>query len=135
MKKIFNISILFILLLYSTVCKAQTLTPLPYFCGFETEEDMDGWILKNVENSNTNKWVVGNATAFKGEKSLYISGDNGITAGYNNISTGVAAYKEFSLEADFSYIAFDWKGLGDRRYDKLYVCWVVSIFCIRMNEP
>jgi hypothetical protein len=40
------------------------------------------WFFNNT--NQTNKWVIGTATAFSGTKSLYVSQDNGLTATYNN---------------------------------------------------
>ena len=68
---------------------------LPYFCGFETDEDLSAW--RFVHGNNRNRWEIGSAAAFKGERSLYISADGGATLGYVNTPALSVAYREFDL--------------------------------------
>ena len=99
---------------------AQTVH-LPYFCGFETEAERDGWVIDN--GTNANQWVMGEATAMRGTHSLYISPDGGATAGVTS-SPGVSVvYKEFELPTGTYEVAFDWKSQGGGA-DTLLVAWV-----------
>lgn len=108
---------------FASTTWAQNEMHFPYFCGFETTKEADGWQLVN-ENSNPNKWVIGKATASDGNKSLYISPDNGASASYKAASGLQIAYKDFTLPVGSRYeIAFDWKCMGNLT-DRMYVCWL-----------
>ena len=99
----------------------QESVELPYSCDFE-EEGTNGWLLKN--GTCANKWYVGTPTgATSGE--LYISSDNGTTAGYANTASVVVAEKLFQLgEADSVRISFDLTLVGESTYDYLKVYWL-----------
>ena len=99
----------------------QESVELPYSCDFE-EEGTNGWLLKN--GTCVNKWYVGTPTgATSGE--LYISSDNGATAGYANTASVVVAEKLFQLgEADSVRISFDLTLVGESNYDYLKVYWL-----------
>ena len=88
---------------------------VPYQCGFD-EEGTNGWLLKN--GSCTNKWYVANGQ-------LFISQDNGATAGYNTGSTSVVvAEKLFETgESDSLTISFDLTIQGESSWDYLKVYW------------
>ena len=104
----------------------------PYFCGFETEDDMVGWKFASLNKGN--KWVRGEATASKGTYSLYVSSDNGAKASYSNSSCAIAVYKEFDLPDDNNYeISFDWKAVGESNSDAIYVGWITSSTTITAN--
>ncbi len=89
---------------------------LPYTCGFD-EEGSNGWLLKN--GTCTNKWYVANGQ-------MFISQDNGLTAGYNTSSTSiVVAEKLFDTgESDSLTISFDLTIGGESTWDYLKVYWV-----------
>ena len=99
----------------------QESVELPYSCDFE-EEGTNGWLLKN--GTCANKWYIGIPTgATSGE--LYISSDNGTTAGYANTASVVVAEKLFQLgEADSVRISFDLTLVGESSYDYLKVYWL-----------
>ncbi|MBO7225806.1 MAG: fibronectin type III domain-containing protein, partial [Bacteroidales bacterium] len=99
----------------------QESVELPYSCDFE-EEGTNGWLLKN--GTCVNKWYVGTPSgATSGE--LYISSDNGATAGYANTASVVVAEKLFQLgEADSVRISFDLTLVGESTYDYLKVYWL-----------
>ncbi len=88
---------------------------VPYQCGFD-EEGTNGWLLKN--GSCANKWYVANGQ-------LFISQDNGATAGYNNSASGVVvAEKLFDTgESDSLTISFDVTVGGESSLDFLKVYW------------
>ena len=89
---------------------------LPYTCDFG-EEGSNGWLLKN--GTCTNKWYVANGQ-------MFISQDNGLTAGYNTSSTSiVVAEKLFDTgESDSLTISFDLTIGGESTWDYLKVYWV-----------
>lgn len=94
---------------------------LPYFCGFETAAEQDGWVIDN--GTNANQWVMGEATAMRGTHSLYISPDEGETAGLSPSPGLSVAHKEFELPNGEYELAFDWKLQGGGN-DVLLVAWV-----------
>src|SRR5690606_26417823 len=98
-------------------------TSIPYTQDFEGAQN--GWMLSN--GTSVNEWVVGDAIANGGTKSMYISNDQGVTNSYtNNVSTVVHAYKDFEIPtgvADIS-VAFDWRAFGESTYDYLRA-WIV----------
>ncbi|MDD7590519.1 MAG: choice-of-anchor J domain-containing protein, partial [Candidatus Onthomorpha sp.] len=89
---------------------------LPYTCDFG-EEGSNGWLLKN--GTCTNQWYVANGQ-------MFISQDNGLTAGYNTSSTSiVVAEKLFDTgESDSLTISFDLTIGGESTWDYLKVYWV-----------
>ena len=89
---------------------------LPYTCDFG-EEGSNGWLLKN--GTCTNKWYVANGQ-------MFISQDNGLTAGYSTSSTSiVVAEKLFDTgESDSLTISFDLTIGGESTWDYLKVYWV-----------
>src|SRR5690606_28307726 len=59
------------------------------------EEDFEGvhnWILSN--GTQTNKWVVGEATNNGGTHAMYISNDNGVSNAYSHTLSTVHAYRD-----------------------------------------
>ena len=114
---------------------AQT-TELPYFCGFENENENAEWTLNPTVTSAVvlpNKWFIGKAAAQMGLQSLYISGDEGQTNSYvTQKVAAVYAYREFILPAGQNHtVSFHYRSLGDNSC-KLYVCWVPT--SIRLNS-
>ena len=93
---------------------------LPFVCGFESVIDSAGW--EFVNGSQVNKWYIGSATNNGGNRSLYVSNDNGASNAYTNTSTVfVYAYKEFTLAAGGYAITYDWKAYGESNYDYIRV--------------
>ena len=94
----------------------QEIEYVPYTCGFD-EEGSNGWLLDN--GSCTNKWYVANGQ-------MFISQDNGSTAGYNTSSISVVvAEKLFDTgESDSLTISFDLTIGGESSWDYLKVYWV-----------
>lgn len=90
------------------------LTHMPYSEGFESPST---WLLAN---DNTNKWVVGEAIAGGGTKSLYISNDGGVSNAYTVSGTQWSyAVKTFSFLSGNVAFSFDWKATGEGNYDYL----------------
>ncbi len=100
----------------------QTPVGLPYVCDFEAAGD-NGWLLKN--GICANKWYVGSFDSVAGHSgSLYISGDGGTTAGYNNVSSVIVAEKLFNTgTSDSLTISFDLTIGGEVNWDYLKVFW------------
>ena len=93
-------------------------TTVPYVTSFEDGEDQ-GWEYAN----GVNAWTIGAATANSGEKSLYISNDNGVSNTYTD-NTQATSYAwrtiQFEEAGDYS-VSFNWKGQGEGNYDYLRV--------------
>ena len=123
MRKYFT-KLLLMVMFIPWVLQAQT-TPapasLPYNCGFEDAAENANWVIQN--GVATNKFFIGQATANQGEKSLYISNDNGTTNAYTITAAGYAiAYREISIQTQGVYeVSFDWRANGESTYDFLRV--------------
>ena len=90
------------------------LTHMPYGEGFESPST---WLLAN---DNVNKWVVGEAVAGDGTKSLYVSNDGGVSNAYTVSGTQWSyAVKSFSFPEGNVAFSFDWKATGESNYDYL----------------
>ncbi|GHT06768.1 hypothetical protein AGMMS49525_15380 [Bacteroidia bacterium] len=81
------------------------------------EGNVSAWTL--VNGWQTNKWVIGSATAYEGSKSAYISND-GTANAYGNTASIVHLYRDVELGAN-STLTFFWKGQGESGYDELKV--------------
>ena len=94
----------------------QDIEYVPYTCDF-SEEGTNGWLLNN--GSCTNQWYVANGQ-------MFISQDNGATAGYDADATSVVvAEKLFDTgESDSLTISFDLTIGGESSFDYLKVFWV-----------
>ena len=94
----------------------QNSESVPYTCGFD-EEGSNGWLLKN--GSCTNQWYVANGQ-------MFISQDNGATAGYDVDATSVVvAEKLFDTgTSDSLTISFDLTIGGESSFDYMKVYWV-----------
>ena len=98
----------------------------------EYNEDYEGVIKWSLLNgTQTNKWVVGTATANGGTHSLYVTNAAG-TTNANAYTVGSAstvhAYRDFTVPANASQVdvAFDWKAAGEGTVD--YVrAWIVPV--------
>ena len=58
--------------------------PHTYYCDFESAAENANWILNKSGNASLtwdNKWAIGSAVASLGEQSMYVSSDDGVTAG------------------------------------------------------
>lgn len=93
-----------------------TMDDLPYLCDFENETENANWVLNPSVNTITteNRWVIGDAIAYTGEKSMYVSQDNGLTNTYASTNNVLLAYRDITLAAGDYDIAYDWKGLGNK---------------------
>jgi parallel beta-helix repeat protein len=93
---------------------------IPFVISFE--ENWEDWLV--VNGTQTNKWHTGDADSQTGEKSAYISNNNGIDHGYTNTASSVVHfYHDISFPGDGSdfKLRFDWKGVGEQDYDFMTV--------------
>ena len=95
---------------------AITMADLPYLCDFENETENADWVLNPSVNTITtaNRWVIGNALAYTGEKSMYVSQDGGQTSTYASTNNVLLAYHDIILDAGDYDIAYDWIGTGNK---------------------
>jgi len=91
-------------------------------------EDFEGAANWSFTNGNlVNKWVIGNAVANGGTRSLYISNTNGATNTYDITATAtVHAYRDVQIPAGTEQInlSFDWRNYGQVGNDYFNV-WLV----------
>lgn len=85
-------------------------------------EDFEGdftWTI--INGTMNNKWAWGTATANGGEKSLYVTNDNGTTNAYfpSSAST-IYATKLLSFEGGTYTVAYDWLCKGEGNSSKMY---------------
>lgn len=88
------------------------------------QEDFEGTpVFTIVNGTQTNKWVIGNATNNGGAKSVYISDNGGTSNNYNmNQSSIVHLYCDFVAPFTSCFqIDFDWKCMGQYNSDALRV--------------
>ena len=100
----------------------QQAATLPFLDNFESTNV--GW--STSTGTQINKWFVGNATNNGGQKSMYISNNNGTANDYTATQTStVHAYRDLIIPAGTTNIGitFDWKALGEVN-DYFYV-WAV----------
>ena len=102
---------------------------LPFFDGFEDAGKHGEWTF--VHSSSRNKWHIGTATAAQGANSLYVSADGGVTPGYANDASGIAAYITLQLPAGTYNVSFDYRVVGETDtkgvgLDSLFVYWVTD---------
>lgn len=100
------------------VCAQNRITTadLPYLCDFEDDAENANWVLNpGIEQIiTTNAWTINTATAYTGEKALYVSCDAGVTDSFANTNNVLIAYRDVSLERGNYDIAFDWIGMGNK---------------------
>lgn len=91
---------------------SQIPATLPFAEGFE--EDIH-W--QFVNDDQVNKWHVGTATAFAGNRSAYISNDNGENNTYTITTASVThIYRDIEFPEDatsFFELSFQWKAMGE----------------------
>lgn len=115
-------------LVTSTIARADAITMdnLPYLCDFENETENANWVLNPyIETITTeNRWVIGQAAAYTGEHSLYVSQDDGATQTYASTNNVLLAYRDITLEAGDYDVAYDWMGLGNKTKGYLKIIYV-----------
>lgn len=96
---------------------AQTVPiSVPFSVGFEESDSLElkNWVLNPGVNASkcVDQWVVGEAAKSTGERSLYISADNGASACFGIARNVQYAYRDISLPKGVYEISFDWCCLG-----------------------
>lgn len=113
---------------WSNAISFTTTSPLPPIVvgngwGDNFEGTECGWQLINCNLKN--QWILGTATNNGGNKSLYISKDNGATNSYDfGESATVYAAKLFQFDTEQYVFSFDYKVKGEKNYDFLRVALV-----------
>ncbi len=102
---------------------AQT-TNLPYFCGFENASGDTDWTFRKRPGTPS-EWSIGSAVSHFGQRSLYVSPDDGVTADYVETTAGysVAVYKTFTLNPGTYDLMFDCMMKGETDRDIMRVVW------------
>ena len=120
---------------------AITMADLPYLCDFEDPNENANWVLnpKIEEIITGNEWVIGEAQAYTGSKSLYVSRDGGLTNIYDTTANNVLiAYRDITLNAGLYDIAYDWIGMGNSKHGYLKIVYAnrptSSIKCLGNGE-
>ncbi len=123
--------LIFISFLFSiSVLWAQQPITVPFQCSFEDDTEIQQmWTLNPDSKKANDQWIVGDATFSDGERSLYISTNNGLTTQYGDKPNVVMAYQTIRFPKAGAYnISFDWKCIGDESKAKLYVCIIPKIW-------
>lgn len=104
---------------------AITMADLPYLCDFEDDTENANWVLNpSVETITTeNAWVIGDALAYTGNQSLYVSRDGGLTSTYAATNNVLLAYRDITLAAGDYDVAYDWCGTGNKTKGYLKVVY------------
>ena len=137
MKTIKRVLLLFVLLSVGVMLHGQQsgYTPLPYFCGFENPEDTIGtygWKFeKRAKVGHT--FAIGEAVHRMGSHAMYVSADNGATAGYSFTTSGsvVIAYKSFYLEKGKYDLMFEYRLQGEDHEESD----VMRVAFLKGNKP
>ncbi|MHA3789936.1 choice-of-anchor J domain-containing protein [Flavobacterium hauense] len=104
----------------------QEAATLPLTDNFESSTV--GWSMST--GTQLNKWFVGNAANNGGQKSLYVSNNNGAANAYTITQSSIVhAYRDLIIPAGTTNIgiSFDWKGVGEIN-DYFYVWAVPATF-------
>lgn len=134
-------ALIYIFLALAVAASAQL--PHNYICDFENDAENALWTLNKPKNESytwVNQWAIGSATASLGQKSLYISPDEGVTASYAKTESRVMiAWRELQLETGRYDLSFDWKCGGDSAYTTLLAAWVPeedfgNMFCMLNDD-
>jgi len=93
-------------------------TKLIFYEDFESD-NTKGWGLGN-NNWSGNRWFIGEAEAYNGSASAYVTVDNGSTASYNT-SRSSTIYLQQDITIPSTYksaeLSFYWKGIAEDGYD------------------
>lgn len=123
---------IYIVLLASIVSLCAELQAMNYFCGFENQSDTAGWVFAKRPALKSN-FVVGQAISRIGSRSMYVSADNGATAGYESTASGyiIVAYRKFTFAAGIYDLAFDLRIVGDAQSNND----VLRVACFPTTAP
>ena len=83
---------------------------------FPYNEDFEGDVDWDFQSSALNKWVIGTAVNNGGDKSLYVTKDEGVTNSYDvTVATVAHAYRDIAVPMGVaeSNLSFDWRCMGE----------------------
>lgn len=95
----------------------EPVSTYPYLCDFEDSLMARQWV--TLGENQVNQWYVGTAAnnTPQGEKSLYVSQDNGATNTYSGGQRALSyAYRMLMLDTADYIFSFDWRCLGDESF-------------------
>lgn len=98
------------------------ISSFPYNCNFENPAENAQWYMANA--SETNHWIIGDATHNEGSKSLYISNNEADYYYSTNSPSHVFVYRAIILTPGLYTYDFDWQGYGEDCCDYLRVAIV-----------
>ena len=126
MNKFLRLLTLAALMCVPWVTQAQSFT-------WDFESDNEAWQFANVDGGNG--WVIGTAESSTGSNSLYVSNDGGTTATYNNTSTVIYAWRDFTITTAGNYdYMFDWQCTGESAWDFMRVYLVPEDYITELTE-
>ena len=115
MKKI-HLLCLGLLLVGQTISAQSQVISIPYSMGFEASDSLElkNWVLNPGVNAArcVDQWVVGEAAKSAGQRSLYISDDDGLNARFGVAKNVQYAYRDFQAPNGVYDISFDWCCIG-----------------------
>ncbi|MBQ9864383.1 MAG: fibronectin type III domain-containing protein [Bacteroidales bacterium] len=86
-----------------------------YSCNFDQPTDTAGWVLLN--GSQPNRWRIGTDNTMS-SNAMYITNVSTTVNYYNyELPSEVFAYRRLELRAGDYRISYDWRCVGERRYD------------------
>lgn len=90
----------------------------------------------SVVNSGNNKWIVGKATAYEGTYCAYITSDDSANT-YNGANASVSHIYfdvKFPRFLSFADLEFEWRCLGEPKFDYMRVSMVGPRFTPTINQ-
>jgi len=106
---------------------------LPFICDFEGPRT-NGFDL--INGTQTNTWHVGTATAATGNKSLYISNNNGLDNSYSiSTTSNVFATRDIIISQSGEYhYSYQWKATGESCCDYIRVALIPETHTLTPNQ-
>jgi len=101
-----------------------TTLQVPATLNWNTDFESSDFGFTLVNGNQANKWYVGTAVSTSPTHSLYISGNNGVSNGYDNMTASVVhAYRDVIIPPGAAVMAlsFDWRCQGEANNDRLRV--------------
>lgn len=96
--------------------------PIPFFANFNNVALDTVWTFNNAL-TQTNHWFIGALGAMNTGRGMYVSADNGLTAGYDGAiqsASIVSTMVNFDFSPSFT-LSFNWQGKGSPTADRLNV--------------
>lgn len=93
---------------------------VPYNCDFENPAEYSQWIFLN--DDSVNKWCTGEAVAYQGNRSLYVSNDDGLNNAYSagsGIYSFIWAYRDIDFDTIYSGHRLSFSGRNHNYYNNM----------------